>query len=155
VLAQLPARPSDTRRADATPAAQITHSGAERMARPTTRPAAAGDGQRVLHGHQERGVEVPLGYRHVSVNRVEQVQNRRDPALLTGQRPQPRDPHDRHLVAGVPAGGQQIADLELDEPRDLLIGRIGLGEPATGGITGWIPRKPIGVRQVQPDRRHA
>ena len=39
MLAQLPARPSDTRRADATPAAQISHSGAERMARPTTRPA--------------------------------------------------------------------------------------------------------------------
>ncbi len=58
--------------------------------------------------------DVPLGYRHVGVDGVEQVQDRRDPALLARERRQSGDPHDWHLLGGIPVSGQQFADLELD-----------------------------------------
>src|SRR5580704_3512851 len=112
--------------------------------------AAAGDGQGVLYGHQERRVDVPLWYRQVGVNGVEQVQDGRDPALLAGERRQPGDPHDGHLFAGVPVGGQQVADLELDEPRDLFVGRVGLVERDDDARHPYLP----GEHDVLPGLRH-
>jgi len=79
--------------------------------RPGHDRAAAGDGQGVLHGHQERRIDVPLGYRQVGVNGVEQVQDRLDPALLAGQRRQRGDPHHGHLVADVEV--RLVADVRL------------------------------------------
>jgi hypothetical protein len=58
VPAPLPARPSDTRRADATPAAQITHPGAEPMARPATRPALISAATCALSADQAESLSV-------------------------------------------------------------------------------------------------
>jgi hypothetical protein len=112
--------------------------------------APAADGQRVLHRHQERRVHVALGYRHVGVDGVEQGKNGPDPPLLTRQRRQPGDPHHRHLLTRVPVGGEQLADLKLDELRDLLVGRVGLVERDDDVRHPQLP----GEHDVLPGLRH-
>ena len=51
---------------------------------------------------------------HVGV--LEQLEHRRHPPRLAGERAGGRHGHDRHVGAGVAVPGEQLAHLELDEP---------------------------------------
>ena len=76
--------------------------------------------------------------------------HRTHPALLPGQCRQPGDPHDRHLVAGVPVRGQQLAHLQFDQLGDLLVGRVGLVERDDDVRHAYLP----GEHDMLPRLRH-
>ena len=83
--------------------------------------ATAGDGEDVLHRHQERLVDLTDRLRDVVVDRVHQLHDRLAPLGVAVQGREGRDLDDRDLVAVVLVLAEQLADLELDELQDLLV----------------------------------
>src|SRR5690606_10145107 len=83
--------------------------------------AAAGDREDVLDRHEERLVGVALRLRDRLVDRVHELEQLLAPLLVALEGLEGRDADDRELVARVVLGGQQLADLELDELEDLLV----------------------------------
>ncbi len=89
---------------------------------------AAGDGEHVLHGQQERRPGVPHRRRHVGVHRVQQGLDRPGPPGVALQRPEPGDPYDGRAVTAVAVRGEQFTDLQLDQVGQLGVPRVGLVE---------------------------
>ena len=83
--------------------------------------AAAGDGEDVLHRHQERLVDLAHRLRDVLVHRVHQLQDRLAPLGVAVQGRERGHPDHREVVAGELVLAQQLADLELDQLQDLLV----------------------------------
>ena len=83
--------------------------------------APAGDGEHVLDRHEERLVGVALGLGDVLVDLGDQLLDLLLRGVVTVQRLQRRDPHDRDVVAGELVLRQELADLELDQVEQLLV----------------------------------
>jgi hypothetical protein len=91
--------------------------------------AAAGDGEDVLDGHEERLVDVALRKRDGGVDGVHQLEDALAPLLVALERLERRDADDRQVVARELVGRQQLTDLQLDELEDLLVvDHVGLVE---------------------------
>jgi hypothetical protein len=91
--------------------------------------ATTGDREDVLDGHEERLVGVALRLRDVVVDGVHELLDGLAPLGVALERLERRDPHDREVVARELVGGQQLADLHLDELEDLLVvDHVGLVE---------------------------
>ncbi len=82
--------------------------------------AAAGDGEDVLDGHQERAVGLTDRVRDRLVHRVHQLLDGLDPLRVALERLERRYPHHRCVLVEL-LGGQQLADLHLDQLEQLLI----------------------------------
>src|SRR5690606_4433295 len=83
--------------------------------------ATTGDREDVLDRHQERLVDVALRVRDVLVDRVHEVLDGLGPLRVTLEGLERGDADHRHVVAREVVGGQQLADLHLDELQDLLV----------------------------------
>src|SRR5882757_7113743 len=83
--------------------------------------AATGDGEDVLHRHQERLLGVPLRLRDRLVDGLHQVDDALCPLRVTLQRLQRGDRDHGQVVAVELVDGQQLADLELDQFHDLVV----------------------------------
>ena len=91
--------------------------------------AATGDREHVLDRHQERLLDVAHRLGDVGVARLHQLVDLGDPRLVALQGLERRYLDDRGVVAGELVGGQQLADLELDELQELgVIHRVALVE---------------------------
>src|SRR5215218_4734339 len=91
--------------------------------------AAAGDGEDVLDGHEERLVDLALGLRDRGVDRVHELHELVAPLLVALERLERRDADHGDVVARELVLGQQLADLQLDELEDLLVvDHVGLVE---------------------------
>src|SRR5690606_20105824 len=82
--------------------------------------ATTGDGEDVLHRHQERLVGLTHRVRDGLVDGVHELEHRLGPLRVALERLQAGDAHDRGVLVEV-LGGQQLADLHLDELEDLLV----------------------------------
>src|SRR5277367_2553335 len=82
--------------------------------------AAAGDGEDVLDGHQERLLGVADRVRNRLVDRIHQLHDALDPLRVALQRLQ-RGYLDHRGVLVELLSGQQLADLQLDELEQFLI----------------------------------
>ncbi|VVT18912.1 transposase [Roseovarius sp. EC-SD190] len=85
--------------------------------------ATARDREHVFDRHQERLVHGACGRRDIAVNRFHQRADRvlADLRLGAVHRMQRRAAHDRNIVAGIVVGGQQLADLHLDQLEQLFV----------------------------------
>jgi len=77
--------------------------------------ATAGDGEDILDGHEERLLGVALGLRDVLVDRVHEFEDGVGPLLVAVQRREGRDSDDREVVAVELLGGEDLAELHLDQ----------------------------------------
>ncbi len=85
--------------------------------------AAAGDGEHVFDGHEERAVDGALGLGDVGVEGVGQFHDRgfAELALVAFEGLQGAADDDRGLVAGEAVLGEQVADFFLDEFEQVLV----------------------------------
>ena len=81
------------------------------------------DREHVLHRHQKRPVDRPLGLRNVAVQRIGQLHDRPLAHLprVALQRLQRRADHDRGLVPGKLVLGQELPHLHLHQLQQLLV----------------------------------
>src|SRR4051794_7006841 len=83
--------------------------------------AAAGDGEDVLDGHEERLVDLALRLGDRGVDRVHELHQLVAPLLVALEGLQSGDANHGDVVARELVLGQQLADLQLDELEDLLV----------------------------------
>src|ERR1700733_15191808 len=83
--------------------------------------AAAGNREHVLDRHQERLLGLADRLRDVVVAGAHELDDLLAPLGVALQRLQRRDADHRDVVAGELVGGEQLADLELDQLEDLLV----------------------------------
>ena len=132
--------------------------------------AAPGDREHVLDRHQERLLGVTHRLGDVGITRLHQLVDLGHPRLVALQGLQGRYLHDRGVVAGELVGGEQLADLELDELKELgVIHRVALvqaprrcrgrrpdgpkGRAHASGAWGRRPPRPRGSRRRSGRRR--
>src|SRR5699024_1239414 len=112
---------------------------------------APGDGEDVLHRHQERFVEVADRVRDLLVDSVHQVHDGVAPLLVTLERLECGHPHDRGVITGEVLFAEQLTDLHLDEVNDLrIVDHVGRGQRHDNGRHAHLP----GQQHVLPCLRH-
>ena len=80
-----------------------------------------GDGEHILHRHQERPIHHPLRLRHIGIHRIHQLKDLGRPRRIALQRLQRRQPHDRGVITRELILGQQLPHLELNQLQELLV----------------------------------
>ena len=89
--------------------------------------STTGDGEHVLDGHQERLVLVAHGVGDAVVSRFHQVKDGLSPLLVALESLEARDANDGSVVAVEALAGEEFANLELNELKDLfVVNHVGL-----------------------------
>jgi hypothetical protein len=91
--------------------------------------AAAGDGEDVLHRHQERLVQVALGLRDVGVQLLGELDDLRRVLRVALEGLERGADDERDVIAREVVRGEQLPHLDLDELQELLVvDHVGLVE---------------------------